>query len=157
MPRKNYWWGEEFTTLGANPDYVTRLFNKSKLLKWKGIIHESPEINGTVGTLQQQLIHLTHRDLFSGLRKSFSWTKMEARLLYQAHHPPVTWWRLAKVTMEMFIKKYFGQSGWKQGTPGFIESVVQAWNRFMVYEQLWEMQQKPSLQERYQQIDNKLP
>jgi len=31
--------------------------------------------------------------------------------------------------------------------------MVQAWNRFMVYEQLLEMQQKPSLAEKYKQID----
>lgn len=140
MPRRNVWWGKEFKHCGAWPDYVTRLFDKSKLREWKGIIHESPVIEGDVGTLNAPLLHYTHRDLVSGLQKSYQWTRLEAELFVKAGHPPVTWWRLAKVTQQEFFRKYVIQKGFLEGMEGFIESAVQAWNRFMVYEQLWEIQ-----------------
>ncbi|MGI5828167.1 MAG: glycosyltransferase family 2 protein [Patescibacteria group bacterium] len=142
MPRKNFWWGKEFKACGASPDYVTRLFKKNALKKWQGIIHESPLVEGETGTFDNPLLHYTHRDLMSGLRKSMSWTVMEAQLLFEADHPKISWWRLGKVSLEAFIRKYIKERGFTEGTEGFIESFVQAWNRFMVYEQLWEMQQK---------------
>lgn len=147
--RKNIWWGREFTACGASPDYVTRLFQKKKLKKWFGIIHESPEVKGEIGQLNSKLLHFTHRDLISGLKKSYQWTRMEAELFHKAGHPPITWWRLAKVTLSAFFKKYIAEKGYTHGTEGFIESSVQAWNRFMVYEQLWEMQQRKSLENKY--------
>jgi glycosyltransferase involved in cell wall biosynthesis len=156
IPRANYWWGRKFTACGADDDYVTRLFKKDKLVEWFGKIHESAKVDGTTGTIDAPLIHFTHRDLISGLKKSYNWTHMEAELFFEANHPPVTWWRLGKVTLAEFCKRYFKQKGFTHGTEGFIESAVQAWNRFMVYEQLWELQQKPGLRQRYHKLDEEL-
>ena len=86
ISRQNYWWGKEFTHCGASPDFVTRLIKKDKLKKWQGIIHESPIIDGDIGTLKNKMLHFTHRDLISGLQKSYQWTKLEAQLFYQAGH-----------------------------------------------------------------------
>ncbi len=152
FPRRNYWWGRKFTACGASNEFVTRLFKKDSLIKWFGEIHESPQFNGKLGELKGYLSHYTHRDMVSGLKKSINWTSIEAKLMLDVNHPPVTWWRLIKVTIFEFIKKYFIQRGFTHGTEGLIESSVQAWNRFMVYEQLWEMQQNPSLKEKYEKI-----
>ena len=45
------------------------------------------------------------------------------------------------------------KAAWKDGMPGFIEAMVQVMNRFIVYERLWELQQKPSLEEKYKKGD----
>jgi len=156
IKRINYWWGKKFDSCGADQDYVTRLFRKESLKRWRGIIHESPEIDGEIGDLNGKLIHLTHRNLISGLRKSYQWTRFEAKLFAKTDHPQIKWPRLAKIFIQSFWQKFIIQGGIKQGTEGFIESMVQAWNRFMVYQQLWEMQQKPSLEEKYKEIEKKL-
>jgi glycosyltransferase involved in cell wall biosynthesis len=153
ISRKNYWWGKEFVGCGASPDYVTRLIKKDKLKKWQGIIHESPIIDGDIGTLNNQIIHLTHRDLVSGLQKSYQWTEMEAQLFHQAGHKKVKIKNLLSVMVKTFFKKYIKQKGYKEGIEGFIESTIQAINRFMVYVNLWQMQQKPSLEKKYQELD----
>jgi glycosyltransferase involved in cell wall biosynthesis len=142
MPRKNFWWGREFRYCNAWPDYVTRLIKKDKLTTWKGIIHESPQIDGEIQTLNNPLVHHTHSSLVAGLLKSCNWTKMEAELFYKANHPPIRWYHLVKVTSSEFFKKYILQKGYKEGIEGLIESTVQSFNRFMVYVQIWEMQQK---------------
>lgn len=154
--RQNYWWGRKFTACGAGNDWVTRLFRRRALKKWFGIIHESPEVIGKTGKLSAPILHFTHRDLISGLKKSYQWTNMEAQLFVKAGHPKISWWRLIKVSLQAFIKKYFIERGFTHGTEGLIESVVQAFNRFMVYEQIWEMQQNPSLDEKYQILEKEL-
>ncbi|NMB56899.1 glycosyltransferase family 2 protein [Candidatus Beckwithbacteria bacterium] len=154
MKRQNYWWGKQFQYCGASPDWVTRLFKKEKLQKWQGIIHESPVYEGKVGELENSLVHFTHRDFVSGLKKSYQWTRMEAQLFYNASHPPVKVKNLVSVFVKKFWQKYISQKGYQEGVEGFIESLVQAINRFMVYVLLWEMQQEPSLEEKYKKLDN---
>ncbi len=154
ISRINYWWGKKFRFCGSSPDYVTRLIKREKLEKWQGIIHESPIISGEIGICQNSFIHLTHRDLISVLEKSYQWTKMEAELFYQAGHKPVKVRNLFSVTIKKFNQKYFKQKGYREGVEGFIESMIQAINRFMVYVHLWQLQKAPSLEEKYKEIDS---
>lgn len=156
MPRRNYWWGRQFKNCGAWPDLVTRLFQKEKLIKWQGIIHESPVFEGQLGELKNPLIHLTHRDFITNLYKGIEWTEMEARLFYQAKHPPVKIKNLLSVFVRKFWQKYIAQKGYKEGIEGFMESVIQSFNRFMVYVHLWQIQQKPNLAQKYKEIDKKI-
>jgi hypothetical protein len=142
MPRENYYFGKRVKYGGAWPDYVTRLFKKDKLIEWKGIIHESPSFDGKLGTLKNPLIHKTHRTMSDCLQKSIVWTKKEAKLFFQANHPPVTWWRVLKVSFVEFFRRAIILQGFRDGTVGIIEALVQAINRFMVYVYLWEMQNK---------------
>ncbi|GAG55883.1 unnamed protein product [marine sediment metagenome] len=142
IPRKNFYFGKRVRYGGSWPDYVIRLFKRKNFIRWKGIIHESPKFKGNLGTLESPLIHLTHRNMTSCLEKSLEWTRLEAKLFYQAKHPPVTWWRLLKVAGQEFFKRVILLQGFRDGLVGMIEAGVQAINRLMVYIQLWEMQQK---------------
>ena len=40
--------------------------------------------------------------------------------------------------------------------PGLIEALVQGLNRMIVYIQVWELQQKPSIEERYQREEKQM-
>lgn len=156
MPRANYVLGKRASHGGFWPDYVTRLFKKEDFKKWQGKIHESPQFAGELGTLKEPLVHLAHRSIQEGVVKSARWTRMEAELFAKTGHPPVTWWRLLKVMVWEFGYRYLRLQGFRDGFVGFLEAFIQAWNRFLVYTQLWEMQQKPSIPERYQQIEKKI-
>jgi hypothetical protein len=76
------------------------------------------------------------------LAKSIVWTKKEARGFIKAGHPPVTWWRLLKVMVWEFCYRYFKKLGFLDGYIGLVESLLQAMNRFFVYQQVWEMQRQ---------------
>lgn len=156
FPRKNFWWGKKFKNCGAWPDYVTRLFQTKKLKKWQGIIHESPVFEGNLATLSSPLIHLTHTDLITGLKKSINWTKMEAQLFVKSNHPSIKPYHLIKVTLSEFFRRFLFQKGYKEGIEGLIESMVQAYNRFLVYVQIWQFQQKPSIFDKYKELEKKL-
>jgi len=128
-------------------ELLERLFQRSKLEKWYGKLHESPKVEGEIGTLDGFLLHYTHRNLSEMVEKTLEWSKIEAELRFEQNHPPVVWWRFPRVMVSAFWDSYVSQSGWKVGTVGVIESVYQAFSAFITYARLWEMQKKSNKQE----------
>lgn len=140
IPRRNVLLGKEIRYGGWFPDYVKRLFRRDKLLKWKGRLHEEPIFEGELDHLKEPMIHITHRNLSSMIEKTREWSKIEAELLYQAGHPPVTWWRLLRVMLTEFWYRGIKKQGWRDGTVGWIEIFFQMFSRFITYARLWERQ-----------------
>jgi glycosyltransferase involved in cell wall biosynthesis len=121
-------------------DKVERLFLRSALRGWHGILHETPLYDGPIGTLVNPLVHRTHRTLEEMVAKTNEWSLLEAKLRLDAHHPPVVWWRLLRVMVTGFCRSFFAQGGRRAGTVGWIESIYQAFSMFITYAKLWEMQ-----------------
>jgi (heptosyl)LPS beta-1,4-glucosyltransferase len=141
---------------GWQYDNLLRLMKKENLKQWVGDVHEHAEILGRLGVIEEPLVHLTHRNLFDGLRKSADWTDVEAHLLLEANHPKVGPLRLLKIVIFDFINRVVFKLAWKDGPEGMIEAMVQTMNRFLVYTRLWELQQKPSLEKRYEHIEKEI-
>lgn len=143
VPRRNFYLGREMKFGGAWPDYVIRLFKKKNLKKWRHRLHEQPRFEGDLGKFQNPLIHLTHRDLTSMLEKTIDWTEIEAGLLFKADHPPVVWWRIFRMMMTKFWQRFIRQQAYRDGTEGFINSLFEVFNTFIIYARLWEKQRRP--------------
>lgn len=141
IKRLNYFFGRTIKHGGYWPDWQTRLFKVKDFQKFTGVIHEAPHFSGHLGDLENHLIHFSHQNLAEGLEKSIIWTKKEAEEFIKAGHPPITWWRIIKVMVWEFCFRYFKKLGFLDGYVGFIESLIQAINRFFVYQQIWEFQQ----------------
>lgn len=150
LQRDNVCYGHRFFHGGWQHDQVTRVFRKDALQGWFGEIHESPRFSGQAITLNNQLLHLTHRNTQDNLRKSADWTIKEAQALADAGLPPVTLPLILRKGVMEFYRRAFRQRGYKDGMAGLVEALVQAINRMIVYIQVWELQQKPSLPKRYQ-------
>jgi (heptosyl)LPS beta-1,4-glucosyltransferase len=153
MKRSNICYAKEFKHGGWQEDYVTRLFKKDALKKWVGEVHESPIYTGKEILLQSPLIHLTHRNTSDGLIKSANWTKIEAKLLANALDKKVNFATFLRKGVMEFIRRAFFKKGYKDGMEGMIEALVQGINKILVYIQVWEFQQKPSLISQYQRQD----
>jgi len=137
IPRKNYYLGSfEWPMV----EKIERLFLKKALKGWKGAIHESPIIEGKTGELKNYLLHYTHQDLSSMVKKTNEWSETEAKALYQSGHPKMSWWRFLRIMVTKFWQSYIGQGGWRIGVPGLIESIYQAFSYFIIYAKLWERQ-----------------
>lgn len=137
IKRKNFYLGDnEWPYL----EWMERLFRKGSLKGWKGDLHETPLIEGKIEELDGFLLHYTHRDLASMLKKTIEWSKIEAELRFKAGHPKMTWWRFLRVMLTTFFDYYCRQGGWKLGTAGLIESMYQSFSMFITYARLWEMQ-----------------
>lgn len=139
IPRKNFYLGNH---QWPKIEKIERLFFKKALKGWRGPIHESPIINGEVGELKNYLLHYTHQDIGSMVKKTNEWSEIEAQMLYEAGHPKMTWWRFLRVMLTKFWQSYIDQGGWKIGAPGLIESIYQAFSYFIIYSKLWEKQQQ---------------
>jgi len=142
IPRRNFYLGKEMHYGGAWPGHVKRLFLKEKLIRWERELHEDPVFGGEMGTLKSPLLHFTHRDLASMVEKTLEWSKIEARLLYEANHPPVTWWRILRIMLTEFWYRGIKLQGLRDGAIGWIEVIFQMFSRFITYARLWELQQK---------------
>ncbi|MDH5533363.1 MAG: glycosyltransferase family 2 protein [Candidatus Pacebacteria bacterium] len=156
LKRDNICYGFPLTHGGWENDYVTRVFKRDDLTSWSGKIHESANFNGKEVSLQQPLLHLTHRSTKDNLYKSAEWTGIEADLLYKSGIKPVTLFTLIRKGLMEFIRRDFIKQGSKNGMVGHVEALVQAMNRVMVYIQVWELQQKPSLPDRYEKIEREI-
>ncbi len=140
LQRKNFYLGNhEWPQI----EKLERLFKKSAFVEWYGNLHESPRVEGEIGDITTGYIkHYTHQDVGTMLDKTIQWSKIEAQLRFDAHHPPMTWWRFPRVMATAFYDSYVKQQGYKAGTAGLIESMYQAFSMFVTYARLWELQQK---------------
>lgn len=135
---------------------VIRLIKRDALRRWVGKLHEQPQIDGTIGNLHYHMIHLTHKNFHEKLVGTTNWSLLEAELLFEAKHPPVTWWRFWRIMFTEFWDRAIKRRLFLDGTEGWMEIIYQMFSRYLTYARLWELQQNPSLEKTYQEIDKKL-
>ncbi|MBI1871831.1 glycosyltransferase [Candidatus Collierbacteria bacterium] len=135
---------------------VLRLIKKNALKGWQGKLHEQPKIEGTVGSLKEQMVHLSHKNIDEKIEGTVKWSRLEAEMLIKANHPQMRGWRFFRIMATEFWQRFFKQGLWRDGTEGIIEVIYQIFSVFVTYERLWEMQRKPSLKETYNKLDKKI-
>lgn len=142
IPRQNIYLGREMHYGGWGGDYVIRLFRRADLHRWRHPLHEEPDFRGEMGKLTNKLVHFSHRDLSSMLDKTLEFTAHEARLRFNANHPPVATWRIVRVMLTEFWLRFVKLGAWRDGVEGIIDGLFQVFNSFVIYARLWEMQQR---------------
>lgn len=147
--RKDYYFGQ------GRPQFspMHRLFKKSSLTGWHGQLHETPNVTGTIGHIPEYFLHFTHLDIDSMLTNTQKWSTKEAKLRFDANHPPVVWWRLIRVFFSGFWNSFVTQQGYKCRTAGWIEALYQGASLFLTYAKLWEMQNSEKIKKDYADLD----
>lgn len=135
---------------------VHRLMKKTALKKWEGKLHEQPKINGTIGELKEQMVHLSHKNIDEKIISTLFFSQAEAKMLLESGHPPMAGWRFIRIMLTEFWDRCIKQGLWKDGTEGWIEIIYQMFSKFVTYERLWELQRKPSLKETYDNVDKQI-
>ncbi len=141
VPRANYYLGKRVKRGGSWPDYVKRLLYKPALKKWTGRLHEEPVYDGKLAHLKNPIEHFTHKNITSMVQKTIKWSVVEAELLFNAGHPPVVWWRFIRMMFTKAWERIVKQQAWRDGTVGWINSIFEMFNTFIIYARLWEIQQ----------------
>jgi glycosyltransferase involved in cell wall biosynthesis len=142
IPRKNIILGREMSHGGWWPDYVKRLFLKSKFNRWSGELHEEPDFEGSMAHLKAPLIHLKHNNLSEMVAKTNKWSEIEAKLMFDAGHPKMNLARFFTAMFREFFLRIVRQKAYLDGTEGMIYAFYQVFSRFISYGKLWEMQIK---------------
>jgi glycosyltransferase involved in cell wall biosynthesis len=142
IPRRNYIFGKEFRHGGTWPDYQKRLFLKKDFIKWIGDLHEEPVFNGDLGHLKSPIIH--HKDITISemIDKTNKWSGIEAKLMFNAHHPRMNLIRFFSAGFREFWKRMVVQMAFLDGKKGVVYGLYQVYSRLISYSKLWEMQLK---------------
>ncbi len=142
IPRRNFIFGKEFKHGGQSPDYVKRLFKKSNFKGWTGELHEEPNFDGKVGHLKNPMIHIKEKTLSEMVEKTNKWSEIEARLMFEANHPPMNIFRFFTAGFREFWLRMVRQTAFLDGGEGVIYGMYQVYSRLISYAKLWEMQLK---------------
>ena len=156
IPHKNYILGKWLRFGGWYPEHQHRLIKKGEFSVWKGELHEHPKVNGTVGKLKGNLIHLTHRGMKWMLEKTIRYAKIEADLRLEAGHPKVKVIHFFSAPAREFWYRCIKKQGWRDEIIGWIEIFYQAFNQFLIMAWLWEMQNEKNMQKKYKELDKQI-
>lgn len=153
ISRKNIIFGREVNYGPFWPDWVIRLLKKEDFTRWVGQVHEYPQFKGELGYLKNPLLHLTHRDIDQIVQKSLEWSKIDARLRFEAGHPKMSAWRFLRILLSETFYQGVIRKGFFNGTIGVMDALLQVFSLFITYIRLWQMQQPKSLEKIYDEID----
>src|SRR3990167_11284054 len=140
IPRRNIIFGKEMKHCGLWPDYVLRLIKKEKFKGWRGELHEQPKVAGEIDHLKSPLLHLKHKNIGGVIEKTNEWSEIEARLMFDAHHPKMNVLRFFSAGFREFILRMIVQAAFLDGVEGVIYALYQVFSRLISYTKLWEMQ-----------------
>lgn len=142
IARRNFIFGKEFKHSGQYPDYQKRVFRKSTFRKWSGDIHEEPSYEGdaVIGHLQNPMLHLKNMTLSQMVEKTNKWSEIEAKLMFDAKHPPMTTPRFFSAMAREFWKRMIIEMAFLDGALGIIYAIYQVFSKFTSYAKLYEMQ-----------------
>lgn len=142
IPRKNIILNKEMKHGGQWPDYQMRFFKKETLKGYKNELHEVAEFIGKQGYLKAPLIHLKHNNISDMVEKTNKWSLIEARLLFDSHHPQMSWWRFLRIMITELWYRLIVLRGFLDGPEGVIYAFYLTWSKFLTYAKLWELQLK---------------
>ena len=151
IPRINIVLGKELKHGGFGKfDYVKRLFKGDKLKKWTGDLHEEPNflhhgklttgIKSELGHLKNKLIHIKASSLSEMVEKTNKWSEIEAKLMYEAGHPPMNMLRFLSAMFREFLFRMIKKKAFLDGSIGVIHALYQVYSKFISYAKLWEIQ-----------------
>lgn len=130
MPRRAQYLGRWIRHSGWYPDYKVRLYNR-RHARWAGeYVHESVQVEGSVGTLGQDLLHYTCDSLSQHLRTLDRYTTLAAaELRDRGRRAGIP--RLLLSPPWTFFRTFVLQQGFRDGWQGLVISVMAAWYVFL--------------------------
>lgn len=143
IPRTTRYLGRWIRSTDWYPDYQLRLYDR-RVSAWNArFVHESVTVQGRVGTLSSEIRHYAYDDLSDHLATINHYTTLAARQMAAEHrragltdlivHPPL-----------VFFRNYLLRRGFRDGGPGLVISLMNAYYVFLKFAKLWEQQRHPA-------------
>jgi glycosyltransferase involved in cell wall biosynthesis len=139
MPRKNIVFGKWIEHSFLWPDHQLRLFRKGKGQYTSGQVHQQMQIEGSIGMLENSLLHENYQSISQFLQKMDRYTENEANSLLEKN-THFHWIDAVRLPIRDFLKTFFLQNGYKDGLHGLVFSTLQAFYTFLVWAKVWEKQ-----------------
>lgn len=143
IPRKNVIFGKWIEHTGWYPDYQLRLFRKDTARFAEQHIHEMIALEGKSAQLKGAIYHLNYDNITHFLEKMIkTYTVSEADSLLKNGYKYKSI-DIIRMPLAEFVKRYFAESGYKDGMYGLVLSILQAFYHFVVFLRLWEANKYP--------------
>lgn len=123
IPRKNFFLSRFLTKGGQYPDYTIRLYRRGKGRLPGKDVHEQAIVEGKVGYLKSDLLHLRDKNLSIYMARFNKYTSLLAQQLQQSglSYNPLTFMNYVFIKpLLWFIKSYIRHRGYVDGYPGFV-------------------------------------
>ncbi len=136
LPRRNFFFGRWLAHGGQYPDTQLRLFRRGKARFPNRHVHESLEVEGTVGLLHEPFDHHPYPRLDDYLRKMNFYTSFQADFWKKEGRRPRaldTLRFLALRPASRFLRRYFLKGGFRDGWPGYIAALGDAFQITISY------------------------
>jgi glycosyltransferase involved in cell wall biosynthesis len=141
VPRRNFFLGQPMRYCGMYPDYrQPQVFDRRKFRYRPDLVHEGFECSGSIGYFKQSIVQHPFPTLAVVMAKNERYTTLMARRYFQDGRRAGLG-KLAFSPLAGFLKKYFLQQGFREGTLGFLFAGLHAYYTFVKYAKLWELQQ----------------
>lgn len=115
-------------------DNVLRLV-KREGAHFTGTVHEKLHCNGTVGKLENKMLHFTYKGIRNYINKKESYAWFQAQNLFE-QNKKTTWFHLAFKPGFRFFSSYILKGGFRDGVPGLTVAAVNAYGVFQRYVKL---------------------
>ncbi len=141
IPRVAFHLGRWIRSTDWFPDPQLRLYDR-RAARWEDrAVHESVRVDGPVSALRHELQHHPYRDLAHHLQTIDRYTTLAAGEM-AARGGRAHVWQVALHPPLAFLRNYILRGGLRDGTPGLIVSVMNAYYVFLKYAKLWELAHK---------------
>lgn len=155
VPIVNYFYGRQMK-FGGWQETPIRLLRRDAA-RYEGDLHETPRFRSQTaetGSLASPLHHFSHRSVLDNLHKTATFGDVQARELFARGAPQVTTRSLYWTVLREVLYRLVFKRGWRDGTPGVIESLYQPLSLLSVKARLWELQQDPEIPRRYEALES---
>ena len=138
IPRKNIIFGKWIKHSLWWPDLNLRLFRKGKGKFPLAHVHEKLEVRGSVGQLQNPMLHLNYQTVSQFITKmDRTYTESETENFLKSGKN-IFWFDTIRWPVNDFVKTFFFQKGYKDGLHGLVLSLFQAFYMLVFFAKVWE-------------------
>lgn len=138
VQRKDKMWGKILEHGEVGNIKLLRLAKKN-CGKWEGMVHETWNIKGRIGSLKSYIIHYPHENVSEFLKEINFYTTIRANELYQKSIK-VKLQDIIVYPLGKFFLNYFIRLGFLDGTAGLVFAIIMSFHSFLVRGKLWQLQ-----------------
>lgn len=123
IPRKNFFLGRFLTKGGQYPDYTLRLYRKGKGRLPGKDVHEQAEVEGKIGYLKNDLLHMRDKNFSVYMDRLNKYTDLMALQMKDKGERVSVFLFINYMLIKplyWFLKAYFRHKAFVDGFPGFV-------------------------------------
>lgn len=137
VKRKDFIFGRSLNFGESGKVKLLRLARKGAG-KWVRPVHETWEVPGKAGELQNHLIHIPHPTVAEFLRDINFYTTLNSQAFFESG-VKVGFWEIISYPPGKFLLNYFWRLGFLDGMAGFLMAMMMSFHSFLTRAKIWQL------------------